>query len=126
MPTDGPRSGFASTWLPILAYVALIFYLSARPGLTPPFRFTDADKLSHTLEYGGLGFLLVRAIRRGTRLTGPLAGGLAAVAIGFAIAGLDEFSQTHVPGRNANMLDWIADAQGLILAQLAFLAIRQE
>jgi VanZ family protein len=115
-----------STWLPILAYVALIFTLSSQPRLAPPFHFANSDKLAHTLEYGGLGFLLVRAFRRRTRLSGPVAGGLAAVAIGLVIAGFDEYWQSHIPGRDSNVLDWIADGQGLILAQLAFLAIRQE
>ena len=126
MPQEGPRSGFAWTWLPILAYVALIFTLSSQPRLASPFHFTEGDKLAHTLEYGGLGFLLVRGIRMRTRLTGPLAGGLAAVLIGFVIAAADEFWQSHVPGRLSTVLDWFADANGLVLAQLAFLAIRQE
>jgi len=126
LPQEGSRSGFAWTWLPILVYVAVIFTLSSQPRLSSPFHFAEGDKLAHTLEYGGLGFLLVRAIRRRTRLTGPLAGGLAAVAIGFLIAGADELWQSQVPGRYSNALDWFADANGLVLAQLAFLAIRQE
>ena len=104
MPQEGPRSGFAWTWLPILAYVALIFTLSSQPRLASPFHFTEGDKLAHTLEYGGL----------------------AAVMIGFLIAAADEFWQSHVPGRFSTVLDWFADANGLVLAQLAFLAIRQE
>lgn len=126
MPQEGPRSGFAWTWLPILAYVALIFTLSSQQNLAPPFHFSEGDKLAHTLEYGGLGMLLARGIRKRTRLKGPLAGGLAAVLVGFLIAAADEFWQAHVPGRNSNVLDWFADANGLVLAQLAFLAIRQE
>jgi len=126
LPQEGPRSGFAWTWLPILAYVALIFTLSSQQNLAPPFHFSEGDKLAHTLEYGGLGMLLARGIRKRTRLKGPLAGGLAAVLVGFLIAAADEFWQAHVPGRNSNVLDWFADANGLVLAQLAFLAIRQE
>jgi VanZ family protein len=126
LPQEGPRSGFAWTWLPILAYVTLIFALSSQPRLAPPFRFTNSDKLAHTLEYGGLGYLLVRAVRTRTRFQGPVAGGLAAVAIGLAIAAADEYWQSHVPGRDSNVLDWMADASGLVLAQLAYLAIRQE
>ena len=126
MPQEGPRSGFAWTWLPILVYVALIFTLSSQKDLAPPFHFSEGDKLAHTLEYGGLGMLLARGIRKRTRLKGPLAGGLAAVLVGFLIAAADEVWQSHVPGRNSNVLDWFADANGLVLAQLAFLAIRQE
>lgn len=126
MPVEGPRSSFAWTWLPLLAYVALIFTLSSQPGLAPPFRFTNSDKLAHTLEYGGLGFLLARALRRGTGMKEPLVVGLAALVIGLVIGACDEYWQRHIPGRDSNVLDWIADAQGLILGQLAFLAIRRE
>jgi VanZ family protein len=126
LPKEGSRSGFAWTWLPILAYVTLIFALSSQPRLAPPFRFTNSDKLAHTLEYGGLGYLLVRAIRMQKRFAEPVAGGLMAVGVGLVIAAADEFWQSHVPGRDSNVLDWFADATGLVLAQLVYLAIRQE
>ena len=126
MPLKGPRGGFVRGWLPVLAYVVVIFVVSSQPRLAPPFRFSNSDKLYHSLEYGGLGFLLVRALRpRGGRL-GPVAGGLAAFAIGAALGAADELYQRTVPGRESSLLDWMADLGGLVLSQLAYLAIRQE
>lgn len=126
MPTDSRRGGFVRAWLPVLAYVVLIFALSSQPGLAPPFRFTNGDKLAHTLEYGGLGFLLVRALRIGPRAMGPVAGGLAALAIGMAVGAGDELYQRYVPGRESAVLDWVADTGGLVFAQLAWLAVHRE
>src|SRR5262245_7919181 len=107
LPSKSRRGGFISAWLPVLAYVALIFILSSQPGLKPPFRWSNGDKLAHTLEYGGLGFLLVRALRTGPTGMGPVAGGLAALAIGMAIGASDETYQRLVPGRESSVLDWM-------------------
>jgi VanZ family protein len=126
LPTERRRGGFIKAWLPVLAYVVVIFTLSSQPGLRPPFDFENGDKLAHTLEYGGLGFLLVRALRTGPRGMGPVTGGLAALAIGMAVGASDELYQRIVPGRDSSVLDWMADTGGLILAQLAWLALRRE
>jgi VanZ family protein len=126
LPHESRRGGFISAWLPVLAYVVLIFALSSQPGLRPPFRFTNGDKLAHTLEYGGLGFLLVRALRVGPRAMGAVTGGLLALTIGMTIGAADELYQRLVPGRESAVLDWVADTGGLIFAQLAWLALRRE
>jgi VanZ family protein len=125
VPPGNRRGGFVLAWLPVLAYIALIFFISSQPQLAPPFHFTNGDKLAHTLEYGGLGFLLVRAFRTRPAL-GPVAGGLLALAIGLAIAGGDEIYQRSIPGRTSSADDWLADGAGLVFAQLAWLAIRRE
>ena len=58
MAQEAPRSVFVRFWLPVVAYVGLIFTLSAQPGLQPPMHFQYADKVAHICEYGVLGFLL--------------------------------------------------------------------
>lgn len=126
MPRESRRGGFITGWLPLLAYVVLIFVLSSQPGLRPPFRFENGDKLAHTLEYGGLGFLLVRRLRVGPLALGPVTGGLLALAIGMTIGAADELYQRLIPGRDSAVLDWVADTGGVILAQLAWLALRRE
>jgi VanZ family protein len=120
------RARWALTWLPVLVYVAIIFTLSAQPYLAPPFRFRNGDKVAHTLEYGGLGVLLVRAMRSRRGWDRPLAAGLAALVIGLGIAAADEKFQSFIPGRDSSLFDWMADAGGLILGQLAYLAMRRE
>jgi VanZ family protein len=126
MGTPNGRARWALTWLPVLVYVAIIFTLSAQPYLTPPFHFRNGDKLAHTLEYGGLGVLLVRAMRSRSGWDRPLAAGLVALAIGLGIAAADEKFQAFIPGRDSSLFDWMADAGGLILGQLAYLAMRRE
>jgi VanZ family protein len=123
---DAPRRrGFARYWLPVLAYVLLIFVVSAQPRLRSPMRFQNADKIAHVLEYGVLGFLLTRALRTLPALGGALPAGVAAVAIGVSVAGADELLQRFVPGRQSSVRDLVADAIGLSLSQLAYLWMRR-
>ena len=60
-------SRFVTHWLPLLAYLGMIFVLSAQPHLKPPIQFENSDKLYHLAEYGGLGLLLARTIRAAGR-----------------------------------------------------------
>ena len=65
--------------------------------LTPPF-----DKLYHAGNFGVLGILLYLATGR--------------VYLAVLLASLygvsDEVHQAYVPGRSADMLDWVADTVG--------------
>ena len=114
--------GFLWYWLPVFGYVALIFVLSAQPNLQSPFHFQNGDKLAHVLEYGGLGILLARALHGARPASAALAVSLTALLIGMAIGISDELFQAHVPGRDSNPLDFLADTTGLVLAQVLFLA----
>jgi VanZ family protein len=122
---EAPRHTFLRYWLPVLAYVGLIFGLSAQPGLKTPFQFEMADKVAHLTEYGGLGVLLARALTTLPRLKSVLIAGLTAVMIGAGIGATDELFQSTVPGRDSSVFDWIADAMGLSLAQLVYLWIKK-
>lgn len=122
---DGPRRRFVRYWLPVLAYVSLIFVLSAQPGLAPPVKFEYSDKVAHLLEYGGLGVLLARALITLPRLNTMLLAGLVAVAIGTGIAAADEAFQSTVPNRDSNVYDLIADSIGLSLGQLVYVWFRR-
>jgi VanZ family protein len=104
-------------WLPVLVYLTVIFSLSAQPNLTPPVRFRNSDKFYHLLEYGGLGFLITRALRASVA-TGPafaVAG--AALALGSLVGAVDEAFQRSIPGRASSASDWAADTAGVALAQ---------
>jgi VanZ family protein len=122
---DAPRRIFVRYWLPVVLYVGMIFALSAQPGLQPPLKFENSDKVAHMLEYGGLGVLLGRALRTLPRLRSVLVASLAAVLIGAAIAACDETFQSTVPNRDPSVFDWIADCVGLSFAQLAYLWFRR-
>ncbi len=125
MGTD-VRRGHPGRWVLVLVYLAVIFTLSAQPYLASPFRFRNGDKVAHTLEYGGLGVVLAFAVRGREAWDRPLAGGLLALGIGLAVGAADERFQTLIPGRDCSLYDWMADAGGLILGQLAYLAMRRE
>ena len=111
-------------WVPVVAYAALIFFLSSIPNLRPPVGVNNADKVAHFLEYALFGLLLFRAgrftwIDRSawlpigfTVLTGTL------VAMG------DEVYQGYV-GRTQSFHDFLADLSGILAATMAgFLTTR--
>jgi VanZ family protein len=88
-----------------LAYMALIFWLSSRPGnqvgIPEPW-----DKLVHATAFGVLAWLWYPLTKS------PLwAWGIA------ALYGLsDEIHQGLVPGRARDIQDWIADMVGALIA----------
>lgn len=101
-------------WLPCL-YMAGIFVLSSfhldvTIDESVPFR----DKGIHFLEYAVLGFLCANAARRSF----PDRPAWRTFAVGAFVAsawGLgDELHQAFVPGRSAEILDWVADTLGSV------------
>jgi VanZ family protein len=117
---------FARYWLPVLAYVSLIFILSAQPHLQPPLRFQNSDKVMHLLEYGVLGLLFARALRASFPGRGWVFTSMLALGIGLGVGAGDEYFQSFVPGRESTVFDWLADGTGLTFAQLAYLALARD
>ena len=111
---------FVRYWLPVIAYIGIIFAFSSIHGSSLPGLFPNMDKLEHILEYSLFGLLAGRAIRftlggAGRRL---LAAG-ATMGMGAVVALLDELYQSRVPGRSADVLDWIVDVAAVGIAVLA-------
>ncbi len=108
----------ALRWGPALAWMGLIFLLSSQS--RPPSLAGEApDWLLHGIAYGALAALLHRAWTG--RLLGPPApaGVLLAVFAATTLFGAsDEFHQSFVPGRHAELRDLVADAAGATLALL--------
>lgn len=98
-------------WLPALAWAALIFALSSRPTIPVDLQL-GRDKLAHFAAYTVLGLFLGRA-RRASGLSA-----LAAALLGLAYAASDEWHQSFVPGRSADVADWLADALGVLAGLL--------
>lgn len=101
--------------VPALLYMGLIFYLSSRAAPA----IEVSDKLIHVVEYGALATLLIFG----------LSGSMSAAWVAILGAGLsflygcsDEFHQSFVPTRSAEVLDAMADAGGSALAALLYLA----
>lgn len=100
-------AGRRRTWAGVaaVAWAALLYVLSSLPaGSAPslPFGFPGDDKVVHFGAYAVLGGLLQAAIGR----AGP------AVALAAAYGAVDELRQASVPGREADVLDWLADLAG--------------
>ena len=111
--------------LPTLAWALVIFLLStlppsADPGFLPP----QADKLVHLIEYAILAFLAARSLHHaGLPVNGSL---LAAAVLAAALYGVtDELHQLYVPGRQADLQDWIADLCGSAAGGWWYLAVQR-
>lgn len=100
-------------WGPALVWAAVIFALSSRPTL-PIGLESGLDKVAHFAAYAVLG----AALAHGQRATGW--SWLAALALGLGYAFSDELHQSLVPGRSAELGDWIADALGTGAGILAY------
>jgi VanZ family protein len=88
----------------------IVFHFSSESDPVPVVRAHVWDKLLHLIEYGGLAALVCRA------LLGEGLGWLAAVAGAIVAASLygasDEWHQSFVPMRDADIHDWVADTLG--------------
>jgi VanZ family protein len=102
-------------WGPVVAWMALIFFLSAQAQLpTPRQHWLDVvlEKSAHTLEYAVLAALLLRALgARGQELRRAFG---VAVLLAWLYALTDEFHQRFVPGRSADWSDIVFDWLGAV------------
>lgn len=111
---------FMGFWLPVLAYISVIFALSAQAHLQSPLRFANGDKVAHLGEYLVLGLLLVRAVRANLRVSRPLFAAMIAIGIVVMVGASDEFFQSFIPGRTSDVFDVMADVLGGALAQFVY------
>lgn len=104
-----------SLWAPVGAFMALLQILSSQSSL--PASGLVWDKLLHTAAYCAFGVLCLRAFHGGVTPLRPTPAALAMLlTLGYAV--LDELHQARVPGRDASLFDWIADAVGAASACL--------
>jgi VanZ family protein len=110
------RSRVLTVWLPVVAWAAVIFALSAVPSLSTGLGTWDTilRKGAHVTEFAILGALLYRALQRE----------VPALAAGIAYAATDELHQHFVRGRHASPVDVAIDAVGITLGMLLWLRLR--
>lgn len=103
------------TWLPVVAWAAVIFALSSIPGLGTGLGFWDfvLRKIAHVVEFAILGALLARALPE-----------LHAFIAGVGYAAFDEIHQHFVPGRTGTVQDVAIDTVGVLLGILAWRRLR--
>ena len=103
---------FAGLWGPVVAYMALIFVISAQP--QPPLPSQLSDKQGHSIGYMGLAVTVSRAVAGGLARGASLPAAAAAWAIASAYGATDEWHQSFVPGRSSDVHDWYADTAGAL------------
>ncbi|MFN8572549.1 MAG: VanZ family protein [Gemmatimonadaceae bacterium] len=97
----------------------MILTLTSLPGSVIPSAhgIPDADKFVHFGLYAVFGALLTRARQ-------PAASKIVVLRVLLAIAvfaALDEWHQQFIPGRDMDVLDWVADMAGAATGILTFL-----
>jgi VanZ family protein len=109
-------------WGPVALY-ALAIFVESSISRVPAFPSGFTDKDGHALLYAGLAVLVLRAAS-GARWDG-LTLGTATAAVAFAaVYGItDEFHQWFVPGRTADVYDWVADCVGAVAGVVAVLLV---
>jgi VanZ family protein len=104
-------------WGPAVAWMGVIFALSATPNLGTDLGLWDhvLRKLGHAVEYGILAVLVWRATRRPA----------VALVAASAYAATDEFHQAFVDGRVGTVADWAIDTAGAALGLLLLSLVRR-
>ena len=92
--------------------MAAIFLASAQPDMRAPEGFTNEQ--AHSAGYAGLGALVARALAGGFGVRLPWWRAVGAVAITTVYGCSDEWHQSFVPGRFADLRDVWADAVGAV------------
>ncbi len=112
---------FVKYYFPVILWLLFIFIVSnifKDNGLGRS--IPNLDKIVHFVEFGILGYLLIRAFYLGLYETDSIKSFLMAFGISVFIAAADEMYQIYVPNRTASISDFIADFGGIVVSQAAF------
>jgi len=116
-------------WLPVLAWMSLIFYLSSIPNLASGFGpgvDFSLRKVAHISEYAVLMALLTRALARNLPKKSFLRAVLCAFIFALFYAVSDEFHQLFVIGREGTLRDIGIDSIGIALIPLVPLQLKSK
>ncbi|PHS72990.1 MAG: teicoplanin resistance protein VanZ [Cycloclasticus sp.] len=114
-------------WLALLAaYCGVIFYLSHQPSVLAPMLFPYQDKLFHAMAYGVLGFLSLGYFK--LVLIGYKHVLIIALVFSALYGASDEWHQSFIAGRDADILDWLADCFGatLVISVMSFFSRKNQ
>ncbi len=102
---------------PAIFYALLIFTVSSIPHLNPPnLHLKFQDKLFHFLEYAIFAYLLFRAFSHHSNSWFKGNSFWLTLMLGILYAMGDESYQKTVLGRSSEVLDFVADSAGMVLA----------
>jgi VanZ family protein len=119
-----PATLFAAYWLPVISYCLIIFIQSAFPSPDVFPHLPHLDKLLHATGYALLGALFYRALRQSDRFINR-PGWLLAISVAAATlyGASDEWHQSFVAARQADILDLLADFIGSTLGGAGYAAL---
>ncbi len=112
-------------WIPWLLQAGMIFLLSSVPGdgfpavtfgkgFLPDFIAENPDKMFHGFLYAVLTWFAFRAVFR--THSNPYRTMALAVILSAIYGATDEWHQFYVPMRSCDIMDWLADVSGGLLA----------
>lgn len=110
-----------------VGWAAVIFWLSAQPATSDRLDWLSSldlpglDKVAHAVAFGILTVLCAQALGA----LGQLRSLVLAVVIASAYGVTDELHQRSVAGRDADVLDWVADTVGAIAFATAVWFLRR-
>lgn len=113
-------TGKAKLWLPVLAFMAIIFYVSSAPGDNLPNLFSFQDVVFHFSVYFMLSFFFCRALKNTYLGLSAAKVVLFGIIFGVMYGFLDEFHQAFVPGRSVSGFDVFIDGIGSSAGCLIF------
>jgi VanZ family protein len=99
-------------------YVIAIYYVSSMPS-PPPIPGGASDLQLHALAYFGLTLVLIRAVAQAKWARVTTAALVLSFAISVGYGASDEWHQSFVPKRHADVRDLAADAVGAAIAGIA-------
>jgi VanZ family protein len=105
----------------VVVYWAALVLGTHLPGSAVP-STPCSDKTLHFWAYAGLAFLLAWSWT--TRRTFLWGGAAIALFLASGYGGLDELTQTFVPGRCADVVDWCYDTAGAICGVATFFVLQ--
>jgi len=103
------------SWILLAGYSLLIFVQSSLPSISTGVDLPGTDKLLHLAAYTLMGVLACRAFGTLPRLNSALALFLAGFAFTLLFGLSDEWHQSFVPYRTADVWDLAADGLGALL-----------
>ena len=107
-------------WTLALSYMGLLYWLSSQTS-TGGKPLPVPDKLVHAVAYFGLCVVVRLAV--GTVTTRALLATAIAVGLTLLYGATDEWHQSFTPGRQPDLLDWVADAVGACVAAACWILV---
>jgi VanZ family protein len=105
---------------PAVVYIVTVFVVgSLPPRELGPSPFPGSDKLLHLVVFAGMFWVVLRALIHELPRMKASSKLFLAMFLTSAVGALLEVQQLAVPGRSAELLDWVADTLGALIVAFA-------